>query len=100
MRQAVLAYNPGARCASPDNVNGNIGPSAWAKDWRQRYFRRVGTVHARGTGELVLCYGEGRAVEATGLMRELAQRAHGVADVAAACGAALMAQFAAQQVAA
>ncbi len=93
MRQAVLAYNPVMRCASPDNMNGTIGPSAWASEWRQRYFRRVGTVHPRGTGELVLCFGDARADEARTLMQEMSDRLGGVADVAAACGAALVAQF-------
>lgn len=89
MQQAVLAYNPVMPCASPDNAQRNI----WASDWRRRYSRRVGTVHARDDGKLVLCFGNARADEAAGLIGELRRRAGGVDAVAAACHAALVAQF-------
>ena len=93
MPQAVLAYNPVMHCASPDNVNATIGPGAWASDWRKRYFRQIGTVHARSDGNLVLGYAERHADDAAGMIGEMQARAGGVDAVAAACHAALVAQF-------
>ena len=71
-----------------------VRPTAWARDWRRRWCRTVGSVHQHGrTEELVAFYSDDRDPAARlALQAELESRPNGIAEVVAVCRS-LMAQW-------
>lgn len=62
-------------------------PTAWARDWRKRWFREIGTVAEYcGTGRLWAYYDATyRPARATELIAEMLARPNGSGEVLAAC---------------
>ena len=75
---------PSLRYAPPPRA---ARPTRWAKEWRQRWFRQVGSVHEHyRTKEFVAFYADDRDPAARlALQAELEAMPNGVAQVLAVC---------------